>query len=66
VPEISVFPLDLEAALYPGEVTTVTLWLANDGAVDLSFVLHETGTSGQLGQPQADVPTPVQQPIYRP
>ncbi len=43
-PEIGVNPLALEAALYPGEVTTVTLWLTNTGVVDLSFVLHETGT----------------------
>jgi PKD repeat protein len=46
VPEIGVDPLSLEAALYPDEVTTVTLWLTNDGTVDLSFVLHETGTLG--------------------
>jgi hypothetical protein len=44
VPEVSVFPLSLEAALYPGDVTTVTLWLTNEGVVDLSFVLNETGT----------------------
>ena len=43
-PEIVVDPLALEATLYPDEVTTATLWLTNDGVVDLSFALHETGT----------------------
>jgi hypothetical protein len=46
VPEIGVDPLTLEATLYSDEVTTVTLWLTNDGMVDLSFVLHETGSLG--------------------
>jgi|GEM_PF-1134063 len=46
VPEIGVDPPALEATLYPDEVNTATLWLANDGTVDLSFVLHETGTLG--------------------
>jgi len=41
-PEIGVDPLALEATLYPNEVITATLWLTNDGAVDLSFFVYET------------------------
>ncbi len=46
VPEIGVDPPLLAATLYPDGVTTVTLWLTNDGMLDLSFALHETGTLG--------------------
>ncbi len=46
VPEIGVAPPALEATLYPDGVTTATLWLTNDGTVDLSFSLHEAGTFG--------------------
>ena len=48
MPEIGVEPLVLEASLYPNKVTTAPLWLTNNGTVDLSFVLHETGTLGVL------------------
>ncbi|MBN1139234.1 MAG: S8 family serine peptidase, partial [Anaerolineae bacterium] len=52
LPEIGVDPLALEATLYPGQAATVTLWLTNDGVVDLSFVLHETGALGLADAPK--------------
>ena len=46
VPDIGVDPPLLAATLYPDGVTTATLWLTNDGMLDLSFALHETGPLG--------------------
>ena len=40
-PAIVVEPGSLEAALYPNERFTQTLWISNVGGADLSFDLHE-------------------------
>jgi hypothetical protein len=47
VPVIRVEPPALAATLEPGATVTHTLWITNDGAVELVFTLHEmTGTAG--------------------